>query len=238
MVDRDEPGRLRQGVRRAHRPGDAHPQPIELCVPGSIRRRVSRQLRGAHEAVATVRSWSATECWLSPTCGIGRHEREAVGRDGERYAWTRLVVFEVRDGRNTSMCVFELEDEEAAFAYAEERARAHRKPPAGRQPRQPACGTLSGHAMRSHMPMPRPRSSPTSFVLRRSAAAERRSDRAERVRTAVERIFEQYTGLRMAHAGGTGRHLQSGRSRWSNEAGYETSYLHVTEIDDDGRITY
>ena len=33
-------------------------------------------------------------------------------------------MFEVRDGRMASMCAFELEYEEAAFAYAEERARA------------------------------------------------------------------------------------------------------------------
>ena len=31
---------------------------------------------------------------------------------------------EVRDGRLQSICQFEIEDEEAAFAYAEERVRA------------------------------------------------------------------------------------------------------------------
>jgi hypothetical protein len=47
-----------------------------------------------------------------------------LGRDGEQYAWTRLVVNEISDGLLASMCEFELEDEEAAFAYAEECMRA------------------------------------------------------------------------------------------------------------------
>ncbi len=46
-----------------------------------------------------------------------------MGRDGERYEWTRIYVFEARDGRCTGLCEFELNDEAAAFAYAEERVR-------------------------------------------------------------------------------------------------------------------
>ena len=33
-------------------------------------------------------------------------------------------MIEIRDGRAASMCEFDLDDEEAAFAYAEERMRA------------------------------------------------------------------------------------------------------------------
>jgi hypothetical protein len=44
--------------------------------------------------------------------------------DGERYEWERLLVTEFRNGRCTALCEFELDDEEAAFAYAEERIRA------------------------------------------------------------------------------------------------------------------
>ena len=54
----------------------------------------------------------------------------------------------------------------------------------------------------------------------------------------LSEIFEQYSefeGHTLAVRGDT---LQLARSRWSNEAGYETSYLHVTEIDGDGRISY
>ena len=73
--------------------------------------------------LASSRVWNSAERWLSPTCCVGRNERRAVGREGEKYEWTRLFVFEVADGRCTSMCEFEVDDEEAAFAYAEERVR-------------------------------------------------------------------------------------------------------------------
>jgi hypothetical protein len=73
--------------------------------------------------VASVRYWHSAECWLGSTCGVVRHDREAVGRDGEQYAWTRLLVFEIGDGRCTGVCAFDLDDEAAAFAYAEERVR-------------------------------------------------------------------------------------------------------------------
>ena len=49
--------------------------------------------------VASARAWYSAMCWLSPTCGVGRFEREAVGQDGEQYAWTQLVRAEIRDGR-------------------------------------------------------------------------------------------------------------------------------------------
>jgi hypothetical protein len=73
--------------------------------------------------VASTRSWHPVECWLSPNVCVSRHERRAEGQDGEQYAWTRLVVGEVAGGRVTAMCTFEPEDEDAAFAYADERVR-------------------------------------------------------------------------------------------------------------------
>jgi hypothetical protein len=58
---------------------------------------------------------------LCTTIGVSRNEREAVGQDGEQCRWTRIYVSEVRDGRVASVCQFDLEEEAAAFAYAEER---------------------------------------------------------------------------------------------------------------------
>jgi hypothetical protein len=40
---------------------------------------------------------------------------------GPHTQWTRIYVSEVRDGRVASGCQFDLEEEAAAFAYAEER---------------------------------------------------------------------------------------------------------------------
>jgi hypothetical protein len=89
--------------------------------------RSAAELRTAWEEldamVAALREWHSAICWLSPTCCVIRHERAAVGRDGEQYRWTRLLVVEFRDGWVASLCEFEIDDEEAAFAYAEERVR-------------------------------------------------------------------------------------------------------------------
>ncbi len=74
--------------------------------------------------VASVRDWASAMCWLSPGCVVARQQREAVGLDGERYEWARLLGAEYRDGRVASLRDFNVEGEEEAFAYAEERVRA------------------------------------------------------------------------------------------------------------------
>ena len=90
--------------------------------------RSAAQFRESVEAldamVASSRTWHAVVSWLSPVWVVVRQHREAVGRDGERYEWLTLHVSEVRGGRLQSICQFEIDDEEAAFAYAEERVRA------------------------------------------------------------------------------------------------------------------
>ena len=73
--------------------------------------------------VTSARSWSAVERWLSPNVVVARHERDAIGRDGEQYDWTWIFVLEVGNGRVIGGCQFDLEDEVAAFAYAEEQVR-------------------------------------------------------------------------------------------------------------------
>ena len=78
--------------------------------------------------VASARTWNSVLRRLlavDRSALLGRGEaRRPSGPDGETYAWTRLIVCEVRDGRFASVCQFDAEDEEAAFAYAEERMRA------------------------------------------------------------------------------------------------------------------
>jgi hypothetical protein len=70
--------------------------------------------------VTSVRMWFSAVAWLSPECCLVRQERVAVGLDGEEYSWTRLYACAIRDRQVASMCEFELEDEDAAFALAEE----------------------------------------------------------------------------------------------------------------------
>jgi hypothetical protein len=78
------------------------------------------ELRGM---VASVRTWLSALCWVSPRTVIGRFEREATGSDGEKYAWTRIDVAEIGDHEFLWACQFEVDDEAAAFAYAEEQVR-------------------------------------------------------------------------------------------------------------------
>src|SRR4029077_9478502 len=74
--------------------------------------------------VPSVRTWFGAVCWMSPDWVVTRVDRDAVGQYGEQYRWTRVAVIAVHNGRLASVCQFELEDEAAAFAYAEERMRA------------------------------------------------------------------------------------------------------------------
>ncbi len=71
--------------------------------------------------IASARTWYSTVSWLSPLCFVARIEREALGEDGEQYAWSGIVTAELRGGRFAWACQFELDDEATAFAYAEER---------------------------------------------------------------------------------------------------------------------
>ncbi len=66
--------------------------------------------------------------WLSPTWVFARVEREAVGRDGDTYAWAWLLVSEIHGGRLVSAWGFDVDDEEAAFAYGKQRERAGQQP--------------------------------------------------------------------------------------------------------------
>ena len=77
-----------------------------------------------HAMVDWARSWESALCWLSPTLAVSRYEREAVGLDGERFRWTHIIVNEVRNGRIESACLFDFDDEDAAFVYAEQRVQA------------------------------------------------------------------------------------------------------------------
>ena len=74
--------------------------------------------------IASARTWQSAMCWVSPAWSVTRLEREAVGPGGEQYSWARILVIEIRDGRLASMCQFELDDEEAAFAFGEQQVRA------------------------------------------------------------------------------------------------------------------
>ena len=191
-----------------------------------------------HAMVAWARSWESAVCWLSPTLDVSRYEREAVGQEGERFTWTHILVNEIRDGRIDSACLFDLDDEEAAFAYAEERVRAttSRLAVANRASTTTDAlglasrtadvdGAVSCYADRC------------VFDDRRRLSGDPISGAAE-LRAATQRIFEQYSQFDWRTLAVRGTCLNLASSRWADDAGNETGYLHVREVDDDGRFTY
>ncbi|MEB3983033.1 AAA family ATPase [Mycobacterium sp. 663a-19] len=195
-------------------------------------------LEELNSMVASVRSWNAAVYWLSPTCGVTRTYREAVGLDGEQYAWKWIFAYGIRDGRLAWACQFELDDEEAAFALAEERMRATSSRLAVANRASQAIGGIF-HAMRARDPQ-----AAVGFYADRFTNDDRRrlsgdpiDDRAALL-AAAERILAQYTRFEIRTLAVRGERLQLGWSRWSDEAGNKTTHLHVAEVGGDGRITY
>ena len=94
--------------------------------------RSAAELRASFEdlsdLVASVRAWTRRSAGYRRPGASCRFEREAVGPDDEQYTWTRLLAGECRDGRLAWVCEFDPDDEDAAFAYAEERIRAASTP--------------------------------------------------------------------------------------------------------------
>ena len=188
--------------------------------------------------VATSRTWLSAVCWLSPTWGVTRLDREAAGQDGELYAWTRILVLEINDGRLASMCEFEIDDEASAFAYAEERMRATTS-------RLAVTNLASQTAQALHRAMSAADLEATvgcfsdRFVYddRRRLSGNPIRGTAE-VRAAAERIAQQYSRFDARTLAVRGERLHLAWGLWSNDAGYETTHLYVQEIGDDGRIVY
>ena len=80
---------------------------------------------------------------------VARFEREAVGRDGEQYAWTRLHVCEIRDGRLASMCAVRDRGRGSGVRLRRGADAGDRQPARGHQPGQPDDATASCTAMRA-----------------------------------------------------------------------------------------
>ena len=189
--------------------------------------------------VRSARTWYSALRWLSPSVVVARFEREAVGEDGEQYAWTRLYVNEFRDGLSTFSCQFEPDDEEAAFAYAEERMRTivSRLTVTNRATATAAALTNAMNAAdleRAIAPCYR-----DYFVYddrRRLSGDPMRG--LDELRAAATRILQQYTRFEVRPLAVRGDRLQMSSGRWSNDSGYESMYLSVHEVDDEGLFIY
>lgn len=201
--------------------------------------RSAAELRASLEELrsmmASVRQWDVAECWLSSNCVVARNERQAVGEDGELYTWSSIDVCEIRDGRAALDCRFDVDDEDAAFAYAEEKARASASRLA-LDNRASRTRYALGEALRAGDAEGAARLFTEGYIYDDQWAIG--GDAPESVKAACERILEQYTCFEGQTLAIRGDSLQLSHTRWSNDSGYETCYLHVLEVDDYGRIGY
>ncbi|OYN82102.1 AAA family ATPase [Mycolicibacterium sphagni] len=200
-------------------------------------RRSTAELRRSVEElggmVGAYRVWASAVCWVADNVMVARHERAA---DDEIYAWTRIYVGQVRDGRFTSLCEFDVHDEEAAFAYAEELTRIDRSPLA-----------LTNRASTLFQQMARAMTAcdaraAIACVGDRYVLHDRRRysgspvQGKEEVQRAIERILSQYNLFEARLLAVRGDNLALYRTRWTDGSGNETAHLHLLELDEGGLI--
>ncbi|MGV1005475.1 MAG: adenylate/guanylate cyclase domain-containing protein [Candidatus Nanopelagicales bacterium] len=85
---------------------------------------VQESLAELHNMLSATRWWYSAVHWVSPNLVLNRMEREGIGRDGERYAWTRILLNRIRDNRIDAIWEFDPDDLSSAFACADEQLRA------------------------------------------------------------------------------------------------------------------
>ena len=181
-----------------------------------------------------MREWLTNIEWISPRWFVALFQREAVGHEGEQYEWTRIIVGEIRDGRFAFACQFDVDDEDIAFAYAEEQVRAISRPSAiTNLATELLAGGFRALQAGEVDAMLACYSDDYVFDDRRSLSGDPFSGK-DALRAATQRILQQFSSFEPRILAVRGERLSLGWSRWSDDAGNQTSHLHVVELDDDG----
>ncbi len=205
--------------------------------------RTSSELRTQIEElmsmVSSVRWWYSALCWLSPTCAVARQEREATGPDGEKFAWTHLYAGEFGREEVRWVCEFEVGDEDAAFAYAEERMRAvaSGRLAVANQATDTGSGLIAALHAGDVDAAADFYSDQVSYDDRRRLSGDPVVGTSA-VRHALERIAAQYSMFEAHTLAVRGECLQLARCRWSDGAGNQSTGLVLTQIGEDGLILY
>ncbi|MCB0945200.1 MAG: adenylate cyclase, partial [Mycobacterium sp.] len=204
--------------------------------------RTAAELRRSVEELGAMltsyRVWGPAVCWLSTNWVMARHEREGVGRNGEEFSWSRLYVGETHGGRFTSLCEFDVDDEEAAFAYAEERIRAAAS-------RLPLSNSASRVVDRGFDAM-RANDATAALELRSKTLVyddRRRISGAligsiDDLGAGLAVLLTQYQQFENRTLAVRGDRLCLAWSRWQDDTGNEAIHLHVIELGEDGLIGY
>lgn len=188
--------------------------------------------------VTSYRVWSPVTCWLSKNWIVLRHDREAVGRDGEKFYWSRLYAGETHGGRFTSLCEFDVDDEVAAFAYAEERMRAT---PIRLAVSNRACAVARDFVAALHSgdidAAAAVYSDQVVYDDRRRLGGDPING-GSAVRDAIERFTQNYNRFELSTTAVRGDLLQLAHHRWSDDAGNQAAGYIVAEIAPDGKVIY
>ena len=188
--------------------------------------------------VSSVTNFFSACQWVSPTTVVARGETRAIGPDGEEYTWTRIFVDECRDGLLVMLRQFDIDDEEAAFAHAEELSRT-----------SPTRLAVTNRAAEVVVGIDRALSRGDAEAVVDSYREDCRHDDRRRLaggllpgrtelRAAVDRILQQFNDFQWHTLAVRGRGLAMGGIRWSDDAGNTSTYLLLVEVDDDERISY
>ncbi len=190
------------------------------------------------EQVPSVRHWMSTMNWVSTSCVVGRLEIQAIGSDVDGYSWPRIAVVEIRGGRFAHIRQFDVDDEDSAFAYADEIVAKH----ATRLPSTNIASEVGEAAFR--LMNSRDLDVVVDFYADDFVFNDHRRLSGDPIckksdmRAAFERILSQFTTFELRGLAVRGNRLALGWSRWSDGAGNESRHLHLVEVDSDGRIIY
>ena len=202
------------------------------------RRGTPRSVEELGAMVESYRVWGPAACWLSSEWMVGVTTREAIGRDGEKYEWARIYVARIQNGLFTSLCEFDVDDEDAAFAYAEERMRA-----------TPSRLAVTNRASAVAQPFIAALQSgdidaAAAFYSDQVVYDDRRHlgghpiNGASAVHDAIERFAQHYNRFELSTIAVRGDLLQLAHHRWSDDAGNQSTGFILSEIAPDGKVIY
>lgn len=186
--------------------------------------------------VTSSRSWLPAIQWLSPTSCVTRFERTAVGLDGEGYRWAWVFYTEFENGLMAQVHQFEVDDEAAAFAYAQELGAA--TPLAvENQAARAARGVAMALQDKDADAAAAAYAETLTYDDRRRFGGAPVRGRGE-IRAAFERLCGQFDVYETTTITVRGDRLCLGEGRWSDHSGNRTTLLHLVELGSDGLIRH
>ena len=179
--------------------------------------------------------WIAVPEWMSSEVCVSLLEMR--GRDtAAKYLWPRYYVTHLRDGLLASGREFGIDDEAAAFAYADSPAQEHSRLVVRNRASVVADGIVESL-----------RANDSAGVVALFADGLVYDDRRHlgggtvatgRSTSSASGGFASVLALRQHNAGRAWRATCTGSDSLSDSAGNATGYLHLFRLDDEGLVTY